>query len=102
MCWHAAISLLLYMAGSVLVSAVVPTSRQLEIGRSARALKVYIYDLAGAGLMPPLSALDRESKVCQAAECRNRMLYGTGVDFCQDAFGDAIDAPFATAYQVRP
>jgi hypothetical protein len=94
---------LAWLTGSVqlcLAHSHQPTLEQLRIAKHARNLRIYIYDLAGAALMPSPTAFAANSTLCSTPHCRNR-LFGTDIDLCNDAFGRPTGVPFAAAYQVR-
>ena len=46
-----------------------PSEEQLAIANEARELKIYVYDLAAAGLAPPLRTVAPGSAVCGSPGC---------------------------------
>jgi hypothetical protein len=69
-----------------------------QISATARAAKIFIYDLGVAGLQPPLDALSANSSTCQScppAQYKGGML----IDMCNNAYGKPLTKPFASFFQ---
>lgn len=82
-------------------TAAKPSAEQLEIARHARGLKIYIYDLAAAGLSPALTTVAPESAACATDACVCHPRPGNSADLCNYSFGRPVPAPWAAALQVR-
>ena len=79
-------------------AALPPTPAQLQIAAAARAVKVYVYDPASAGVQPPLTSFASDSAVCKDS-CRVRPRPGGVIDLCNHAFGRTASKQFARAMQ---
>lgn len=69
-----------------------------DISSTANAVKVFTYDLASAGLQPPLSAFAWDSAACQDCPLTFKP-GGNRNDFCNNAFGRPLARTFAAPYQ---
>ena len=87
----------LLSAGGV---AAQPTREQLAVAEQARGVKVYVYDLAAAGLMPPLDVFAPGGQVCSRTECEFELFPGATVDMCNYSFGRPMSAEWAEPFQV--
>jgi hypothetical protein len=81
--------------------ALLPTGMQLSIAETARDVKVFVYDLAGAGVQPPLSAAAGDSPACNCGHSLWNNLVATGfpTNVCNEQLGKLYTRPFADAYQ---
>lgn len=77
-----------------------PAPEQVDIAKHARGLKIYVYDLAAAGLMPALTTLSPASHACRNADlCRTMPHVATVADLCNYGFGTPLPAPWASPLQ---
>ena len=82
-----------------LLASVDPAAAQTgrdKLASTPHLPRVYIYDLAGAGLALPLAAFSPWSAAC--TECA-RQRDPTAADLCNFGFGSPIDTPLSTAHQ---
>ena len=79
-------------------AALPPTSSQLQVAATARALRIYVYDPAAAGVQPPLAACAANSSVCSSS-CKHEVWPGREIDLCNNGFGRMRPAAFAAAMQ---
>jgi hypothetical protein len=70
-----------------------------KILQEAQSLKIYVYDLASAGLQPPLHALAPGSPACTNPSCQGIYSYGTNIDLCNYGYGTPERKRFASPWQ---
>ena len=78
-------------------AALLPTTSQLQVAAAARAVRVFVYEPASAGVQPPLAAFAANSSVCKST-CQQKH-HSVEVDLCNNAFGRMRPAKWAAAMQ---
>jgi hypothetical protein len=76
-----------------------PTRAQLCVAAASRRVRVYAYDLAAAGVQPPLAATAAGSRACA---CGHHFTYADSIaplDLCNHGLGKLYRPRFAAPYQ---
>jgi hypothetical protein len=89
-------------AGSADEAALPRPGAPLEVAARSRDVKVYVYDMAAVGLVPPLNLTAATSHACACVDTAGTVWYADGqvaVDPCNHCLGKLRSTSFARAYQ---
>jgi hypothetical protein len=74
-----------------------PSPAALRVARASRQVRVHTYDIAGAGVQPPLSWASPLSSPC--ATRHDNRIFSMPLDLCNEGLGKLYERTFAAPYQ---